>query len=110
MTGGVWRPSEQTGLHRHAGLWAYRSPKVTPRRLTEPVALCDLAPTLFHDLGLRYPASISGRPIPDVLAHGPEPLPFLPDPTAPEPSPRDAARSLREDDLTTHALKSMGYL
>jgi predicted AlkP superfamily phosphohydrolase/phosphomutase len=110
MTGGVWRPSEQTGLHRHAGLWAYRSPRVTPRRLAEPVALCDLAPTLFHDLGLRCPASISGRPIPAILADGPAPLPFLPDPTAPEPSPRDAARTLREDDLTTHALKSMGYL
>jgi arylsulfatase A-like enzyme len=110
LSGGIWRPSEQTGMHRYAGLWSYRSPRVTAGRRDEPVALCDLAPTLLHDLGLRYPAAVHGRPVADVLGTGTGPLPFLPDPGAPEPHPRDTARSLREDDLTARTLSAMGYL
>ncbi|ARF65162.1 hypothetical protein B1H20_29950 [Streptomyces violaceoruber] len=108
--GGVWRPSEQTGMHRYAGLWAYRSPRVPAGRREEPVALCDLAPTLLHDLGLRHPAAVHGRPVPEVLDAGAGPLPFLPDPGAPAPHPKDIARSLREDDLTARTLSAMGYL
>jgi predicted AlkP superfamily phosphohydrolase/phosphomutase len=109
LDGDVWRPSEQTGMHRYAGMWAYRSPRVSPGRLGAPVALCDLVPTLLHDLGLRQPAAAHGRPVATVREGGSGPLPFLDDARAPASSP-DTGRSLREDDHTARALSSMGYL
>ncbi|MEV1156010.1 alkaline phosphatase family protein [Micromonospora chokoriensis] len=110
ITGGRWRPSEQTGMHRYAGMWAYRSPRVSPGPHPDPVALCDLAPTLLADLGLRFPAAVHGRPIPEVLEANGSPLPYLPDPGAPEASAADTARILHEDDLTARSLSAMGYL
>jgi predicted AlkP superfamily phosphohydrolase/phosphomutase len=41
LTGGRWRPSGQTGLHRYRRMWAHRSPRVRPGRLDCPVPLVD---------------------------------------------------------------------
>ncbi|MEU6021898.1 alkaline phosphatase family protein [Micromonospora sp. NPDC047134] len=109
LDGGIWRPSEQTGMHRYAGMWSYRSPRVTPGRLDTPAALCDLVPTLLHDLGLRQSAGAHGRPVAAVRDNGTAPLPFLDDVPLPA-SPSDTARLLRDDDATARALSSMGYL
>jgi predicted AlkP superfamily phosphohydrolase/phosphomutase len=109
LDGGLWRTSEQTGMHRYAGMWSYRSPRVPAGRLDAPVGLCDLVPTLLHDLGLRQSPSAHGRPIAAVRDRGSGALPFLSDVDVPA-TPADTGRLLREDDLTARALSSMGYL
>lgn len=110
FTGPVWRPSDQTGMHRHAGLWSLRAPGVRPGRVAAPAALADLAPTLLHQLGLRFPAGIDGRPLPTVLGSGSGRLEFLDEHSAPPVSTVDSERHLRDDDLTTRTLSAMGYL
>lgn len=110
IRGPVWRPSEQTGLHRYAGMWALRCPELPTGRYDSSVALVDLAPTLLHELGLRFPASVHGRPLAEALRSGRDPLPFLTDAAAAPALVRDSTRHLRDDDLTTKTLSAMGYL
>ncbi|MFK3979421.1 alkaline phosphatase family protein [Micromonospora sp. NPDC050397] len=108
--GDVWRSSYQSGMHRYSGMWAIRSPRVTPGRHPDPVALHDVIPTLLHDLGLRQPGSVAGRPIPAVTAQHPDVQPYLPD-VASVRTPGDPdPRRVRDDDLTAKALAAMGYL
>lgn len=115
ITGPAWRPSEQTGMHRYQGMWAMRAKGQTPGRRTALVALEDLMPTLFEELGLTFPAAVHGRPVQWGGADGgraylvPEPGPAQ---TAPAGGPGEAAEVARlsEEDLTTKALGAMGYL
>ncbi|GAA3966882.1 alkaline phosphatase family protein [Actinomadura viridis] len=109
ITGPVWRPSEQTGMHRYEGMWAYRSPALSPGRRDTPVALADLVPTLLHDLGLSHPAGIDGRPLPELYDAAP-PVPFLPEDDDRPAAPDDEVRLLAEDDATARTLSAMGYL
>ena len=79
-----------------------------PGRLTQPVALLDLIPTLLRDLGLRQRASAAGRPIDAVARKAPDVPAYLPETTySPESMPEV---HVRDEDLTAKALAAMGYL
>ncbi|MFC5719509.1 alkaline phosphatase family protein [Streptomyces gamaensis] len=108
----LWRPSTQTGLHRHAGLWAHRSPRVRPGRLPGTVPLVDAMPTLLTDLGAAWPDDVHGRPRTEVFTGDvrvPPPLDASTPGTLPAPPPgsREAAA---EDAYTSDRLREMGYL
>ncbi len=108
--GPIWRPSDQTGMHRHAGMWALRGGPLPAGRHADPVALQDLAPTLMDVLGLRFPAGIAGRPLtwgtPDAAGDAV----FLPgEPGVPDTA-EDLERHLSDDDVTARTLGAMGYL
>lgn len=107
--GQLWRQSLQTGMHRYAGIWAMRSPRVGSGRMTEPVALQDLMPTLLHDLRLRQPAAVDGRPIDVLMGQAADALPNLPD-SAHTPVTVSPSRHIRDEDVTAKALAAMGYL
>lgn len=115
LTGSVWRPSAQTGLHRNEGMWAYRSARTAPGRRDEPVSIVDLMPTALADLGAAFPDDVHGRPRLDLFA-APVPLPAADPrvrgasraPSVPEPVGADA--SAAEDTYTSDRLREMGYL
>lgn len=107
---GPWRSSDQTGMHRYAGMWSYRSPNLPAGRYSEPVALEDLVPTVLHDLGLRQPANVPGRPIGSLIERKPDLLPFLPDSSAPPASHREQATYARDQSTTARTLAAMGYM
>ncbi|GAA4855209.1 alkaline phosphatase family protein [Saccharopolyspora rosea] len=111
---GLWHPSAQTGLHRHAGMWAHASPNARPGRLAEPVRLTSVIPTLLTDLGAGWPSTVPGTPVTAALASdvdvpGPRPEleraeeasgPVAPAPTGPA----------EEDEYTRRRLREMGYV
>ncbi|MFB7476440.1 alkaline phosphatase family protein [Kitasatospora sp. NPDC056184] len=114
LTGELWQPSAQTGLHRHEGIWAHRSPRTRPGRLDGTVPLADTLPTLLTDLGAAWPDDVEGRPRTEI---------FTEDVPVPRPDPRLAARTAtaqpseaatraaeEEDDYTSSRLREMGYL
>jgi predicted AlkP superfamily phosphohydrolase/phosphomutase len=117
-TGALWRPSEQTGMHRYQGIWALRGTSLAPGRRSGPVPLTDLMPTLMAGLGLTFPAGVDGRPLQwDGERSG---VDFLPaEPAAASGAPTGAGMPtasgpatarLGEEDLTAKALGAMGYL
>lgn len=108
LGGEVWRPSWQTGLHRYRGMWIHVSPNVRPQRLSGPVRLVDLMPTLLSDIGAGWPGSIDGRPLDGVLDPALPPPPHVEDAGAGNgsaPAPASA-----EDEYTSQRLREMGYL
>jgi predicted AlkP superfamily phosphohydrolase/phosphomutase len=112
LTGDLWTPSAQTGLHRHEGIWAQRSPRVRPGRLAGTIPLADAMPTLLTDLGAGWPGDVDGRPrtevfTEDVPVPGPDArlAPASAGPAAPHP-----ADGAGEDDYTSSRLREMGYL
>ncbi|GFN00621.1 hypothetical protein Sfulv_54310 [Streptomyces fulvorobeus] len=115
LTGTLWTPSAQTGLHRHEGIWAQRSPRVRPGRLPGTIPLADAMPTLLTDLGAAWPSDVDGRPrtevfTEDVPVPGPHRRLVLPDAVASAPGPADPTEGPGEDDYTSSRLREMGYL
>jgi predicted AlkP superfamily phosphohydrolase/phosphomutase len=55
----------RTGDHRQQGLVLARGPSITPGRLSHPVPVTDLAPTIAAALGTALPG-IDGKPIPSL--------------------------------------------
>jgi predicted AlkP superfamily phosphohydrolase/phosphomutase len=128
LVGAVWRPSVQTGLHRYRGMWAHRSPRVRPGRLTGTVPLADTMPTLLVDLGAAWAQDVHGRPRAEIFVSD-VPIP-MPDPrvekssagaVAPVSDRLRSALSSRhdgatdadgsfEDAYTSGRLREMGYL
>jgi predicted AlkP superfamily phosphohydrolase/phosphomutase len=110
--GDAWRPSWQTGLHRYAGLWLQASPRVSPARLSEPVSIVDVVPTLLADLGVGWPAGVHGEPVLDAFDAGSVPAGaerYLEhDQPAPDHEHEHASRS--EDEYTARMLREMGYI
>ncbi|HEX4790873.1 MAG TPA: hypothetical protein VH372_20595, partial [Actinospica sp.] len=115
LSGGVWRPSAQTGLHRHEGMWAYRSPRTAPGRRAEPVPLVDLIPSALSDLGADWPEDVHGRARLELFSETvarPAPDPRVRGSAAgatPVPEPV-AAGAESEDTYTSDRLREMGYL
>lgn len=117
LTGDPWRPSIQTGLHRHEGIWAQRSPRTVPGRRSGTVPLVNVVPTMLTDLGLAWPTDVHGSPQPGVLDEphaGLTPasasaLENLLRPRADELA-EGAYRPADEDTRTSETLRTMGYL
>jgi len=109
VSGPVWRPSWQTGLHRYQGMWLQASPRVRPGRLAAPVRIVDMVPKLLTDLGLRTPASVHGRPVAAALAGDVAVPPPLPE-RAGDPTTTATGDSAAEDAYTAARLREMGYL
>jgi predicted AlkP superfamily phosphohydrolase/phosphomutase len=113
LTGALWSPSAQTGLHRHQGIWAQRSPRVRPGRAAGTVPLVDTLPTLLMDLGAAWPEDIDGRPRTEIFTEDlpvPAPDPRVTARTEAVPMAEPAARTADEDDYTAGRLREMGYL
>ncbi|MFE5121593.1 alkaline phosphatase family protein [Streptomyces sp. NPDC056669] len=114
ISGPLWRPSEQTGMHRYLGMWALRGTSLAPGRRTAPVALADLMPTLLAEAGLTFPAAVHGRPLQWDGRDGADGgRAFLaPGETASAVASGGAEETARlsEEDLTAKALGAMGYL
>jgi predicted AlkP superfamily phosphohydrolase/phosphomutase len=115
LDGELWKPSWQTGLHRHTGMWAQASPNVRPGRLDRPADLTAAVPTLLADLGAQWPDNIHGEPVPGVLLPGAGPAEeSFPDPaTSGDPATRDTAAGTEpsaEDEYTSQRLREMGYI
>ncbi|MEU8551310.1 alkaline phosphatase family protein [Streptomyces roseoverticillatus] len=116
LGGEVWRPSPQTGLHRHRGMWAHRSPRIRPGRLPGTVALTDTMPTLLADLGVSWPPDVHGAPVHDVLAAGVDVPPSDPRlatvraAAGPAGPPAAESPAGTEDAYTSERLREMGYL
>ncbi|ONI76178.1 hypothetical protein ALI144C_36500 [Actinosynnema sp. ALI-1.44] len=110
----VWKPSWQTGLHRHAGLWAQASPRTRPGRLATPVDLTAAIPTLLADLGARWPASVHGTPVTAALDSEvdiKDPDPSLDGGAAWLPVRSvDSSGTSTEDEYTSDRLREMGYI
>ena len=70
VSGDLWRPSYQTGLHRYEGLWMMRSPKTVAGALPTPMRIVDVAPTLAGALGMEPPRDVDGRCREDVFGRG----------------------------------------
>jgi predicted AlkP superfamily phosphohydrolase/phosphomutase len=115
LTGELWTPSPQTGLHRYEGIWAQRSPRVRPGRLPGTIPLTDAMPTLLTDLGAAWPQDVDGRPRTEVFTEDvpvPGPARHLdrPDAVRSAAGPADAPEEPGEDDYTSSRLREMGYL
>jgi predicted AlkP superfamily phosphohydrolase/phosphomutase len=119
LTGPRFRPSQQTGLHRHQGIWAQRSARLAPGRRPGQMPLVDAVPTMLADVGLALPDDVAGK-CRDDLRDGPSggskraARPFG---HAPARSRGPAATALAEDEVaadeevfTTNILRTMGYL
>ena len=68
---GVFR-GQRTGDHKAVGVFFARGPGIAPGRLSSPVSVLQLAPTIAALLGVRLP-DVDGEPIAEVagLARGP---------------------------------------
>jgi len=126
LEGPLWRPSVQTGLHRHQGIWAHRSPQLIPGRRAGTLPLTDVVPTLLAALGATWPGDVHGcarldffanpsasvsRRVPPIAtlpepADGPNPFDLGGNGAEPDRSASDAA----EDEYTSERLREMGYL
>jgi predicted AlkP superfamily phosphohydrolase/phosphomutase len=121
-----WRPSWQTGLHRHAGMWVHSSPRACPGRMAGSVPLTDVMPTLLDDLGAAWPATVHGSPVPGALTGDPamayrrldavpfDAVPFdavpLDEPAATPTPPVPDRAAAEEDAYTANRLREMGYI
>lgn len=111
LVGGLWQPSVQTGMHRHQGIWAQRSPRCRPGRLDERVPLVDTMPTLLADLNAAWPDDIDGRVRAEVFHDEPATAARLVLATAATPDYlNDAPTATEEDGYTSSRLREMGYL
>lgn len=108
--GDAWRPSWQTGLHRYAGLWLQASPRVQPARLSEPVPIVDVIPTLLADLGVGWPAGVHGEPVLDAFDAGSVPAGAERYLEHDQPAPDQQPASRSEDEYTARMLREMGYI
>lgn len=106
----LWTPSVQTGLHRHEGIWAQRSPNVVPGRRSKTFRLVDVVPTMFAEHEIAWPEDIDGYVYQDAFTR---PL------NVPNPLPRDSsaarAADIGEDGgndraFTSSRLREMGYV
>jgi predicted AlkP superfamily phosphohydrolase/phosphomutase len=109
----AWQPSWQTGLHRYSGMWMQVSPRVRAGRLSEPVPIVDLIPTLLADLGVGWPSSVHGKPVLDAFAR--EAVPTTAQTYAEleawrAPAAREEHVSRAEDAYTAQRLREMGYI
>ncbi|MDJ0462511.1 alkaline phosphatase family protein [Streptomyces sp. H27-C3] len=113
LTGDLWSPSAQTGLHRHQGIWAQRSPRVRPGRAQGTVPLVDTLPTLLMDLGAAWPSDIDGSPRTEIFTEDlpvPATDPRVTARTDAAPTAEPAGDTADEDDYTISRLREMGYL
>jgi predicted AlkP superfamily phosphohydrolase/phosphomutase len=108
--GDAWRPSWQTGLHRYAGLWLQASPRCKPARLSEPVSIVDVIPTLLADLGVGWPAGVHGEPVLDAFDAGSVPAGAEQYLEQDQPAPDHEPASRAEDEYTARMLREMGYI
>jgi predicted AlkP superfamily phosphohydrolase/phosphomutase len=108
--GEAWRPSWQTGLHRYSGLWLQASPRVRPARLSEPVSIVDVIPTLLADLGVGWPAGVHGEPVLDAFDAGAVPDGAEQYLEQDQPAPDHDQASRTEDEYTARMLREMGYI
>lgn len=106
ISGPLWRPSYQTGLHRHQGIWMQRSPTTRAGELPAPMRIVDVAPTLLSTVDAAWPETIAGRARADVVpvADG-SPGACLSD----ELRWRGAV-GIDEDPMVSERLRAMGYL
>ncbi|HEU4582837.1 MAG TPA: alkaline phosphatase family protein [Polyangiaceae bacterium] len=106
LSGPLWRPSYQTGLHRFEGIWMQRSPRVRTGALTQPMRIVDVAPTLLADAGAAWPEGVTGRARSDVMRSGlVEEGGCLA-----EDGEGAAGATMDEDPLVSERLRAMGYL
>jgi predicted AlkP superfamily phosphohydrolase/phosphomutase len=105
VEGTTWRPSYQTGLHRHRGMWMQSSPRTVAGRLQAPIRIVDVAPTLCADVGLGWPALVDGQPHSQA---------FRKDAASPAALEVEGAGdwtgTMDEDPFVTERLRAMGYL
>lgn len=107
---GAWRDSGQSGLHRYAGMWLHASPRVRAGRVASTVSIVDVLPTLLTELGVGWPATVHGAPVPGAFGadvRGPAPV-ECDDPVLSEVAAAPAGES--EDDYTASRLREMGYI
>jgi predicted AlkP superfamily phosphohydrolase/phosphomutase len=108
LTGPVWQPSPQTGLHRHEGLWLQASPRIAAGRRQQPIRIVDVAPTMLADVGLSVPNDLDGHVVADAFMTAQERLrPLEVDEAA---SFVDRGVAGPEDASTSIRLRQMGYL
>lgn len=98
ISGPLWRPSYQTGIHRHRGLWMQCAPHTAAGRITAPLRIVDVAPTMMRAFDLEPPTSVDGAAI--DLSRGIEPSVSM---CAP-----DDFQQL--ETVVTERLRAMGYL
>jgi predicted AlkP superfamily phosphohydrolase/phosphomutase len=113
LSGELWAPSWQTGLHRHTGMWAQISPNVMPGRLDGPISLASAVPTLLTELGARWPDTVHGRPVLDALTSGIDPPAVASGLDQTDEPYLDAsahAESDAEEEFTSQRLREMGYI
>lgn len=103
VTGPLFRPSYQTGLHRFEGMWMMRSPRVATGALAEPMRIVDVAPTLMADLGLAVPAGLDGRARDDVFGRSGASAGH-------DHAEKQNDGASAEDAFVSERLRAMGYL
>jgi predicted AlkP superfamily phosphohydrolase/phosphomutase len=113
LSGELWAPSWQTGLHRYAGLWAQASPNAVAGRLAGPVSLASAVPTLLADLGAQWPDTVHGAPVLDALTPGTGftgAVPGLDRAGDPYLDASAHGESAVEAEYTSQRLREMGYI
>jgi len=103
----VWSASLQTGLHSFEGMWIHASPAMEPRRLSRPISIVDVAPTLLADVGARYPRHVHGRVVREAFRHEVRGSPAL---DFDEAAFKPITPAVREHAMTVARLQAMGYL
>jgi predicted AlkP superfamily phosphohydrolase/phosphomutase len=100
------RPSKWRGENHRTGLFLAAGPRIIPGRLSDPMQITDVAPTILELFGLDPGAGMDGRPRRDLLgltgAHAA---------TRAAPFQGDATMSADEDDpRVAQRLRDLGYL
>ncbi|AUX26877.1 uncharacterized protein SOCEGT47_074470 [Sorangium cellulosum] len=111
LSGPPWKPSYQTGHHRHRGMWIHASERLRPGRLPQPVRIVDVAPTALADIGLSLPDPVQGRVVREAFASSAWAARAAGAPCAEERAGGAAdAGPRREEEVVIERLRAMGYL
>lgn len=116
LEGPLWKPSYQTGHHRFCGIWAHASRNVRAGKLSPPLRIVDVAPTLLAEVGASFPEGLAGVVRGDVFSNSfwtrrPGGLARTVEDVRRGPASRHARTgSSGEDELVAERLRAMGYL